>query len=133
MKKRVIIATIICVFIILVSFFGLISNAMGLHDYIPRLRASKTSPDGTLTVKVYEKRLSPRPLFPRMGAIAKVYDRSGNLVYENLIYSDDDWDDTVGSAFNRISFEDDEIHISPGAYDPNKHYIIKKSELIDSQ
>ncbi len=125
MKKRALIAGI---FIVLISFAGLIIYAMGLHDYIPRLRASAVSPDGAFIVKVYEKRLIPRPLFPRMGATAEVYDRGGNLVYEKLIYNDDDWDDTV-SGFNQISFEGDEIHIGPGAYDPNKIHVIKMTDL----
>lgn len=114
---------------VLAGFTGLIIYAMGLLDYIPQLRASAVSPDGALTVKVYERRLSPRPLFARMGASAKVYDNRGNLVYDNLIYHDDDWDDTVGQAFNQISFEGDEIHIGPGVYDRNKDWIIKRSDL----
>lgn len=125
-KKRVL---IIGIFISAISFIGLIIYAMGLHDYIPRLRASTVSPDGAFVVKVYEKRLFPRPLFPRMGATAEVYDSRGNLVYENLIYNDDDWDDTVGNSFNQISFVGDEIHIGPGAYDPNQIHIIKMSNL----
>ncbi len=114
---------------VLAGFIGLIIYTLGLLDYIPRLRASAISPDGRLTVKVYKKRLSSRPFFPRMGASAEVYDSRGNLVYDNLIYHDDDWDDTVGQAFNQISFEGDEIHIGPGVYDPKKGWVIKRSDL----
>lgn len=114
--------------IILVVCAGLI-HFTGLLDFIPSLRVSAKSPDGELTVMVYQQRLSPRPFFPRMGAIAKVYDRNENLVYENIIYHDDDWDDTVGTAFNQIDFQEGEIHIRPGAYDKNKAYIIKKADL----
>jgi len=85
-KKR----QLIIIALTLICCVGLIVYMTGLLDYIPRLRASATSPDGELTVMVYRKRLMPRPVFPRMGAIAKVYDRSGNLVYENIIFHDDD-------------------------------------------
>ena len=108
---------------------GLFVYVTGLHDYIPRLRASAKSPDGMLTVAVYQKRLMPRPFFPRMGATAKIYDRNGNLIYERIIFNDDDWDDTVGNAFKEISFVDDEIRIGPGFYAPEQIYVIKKSEL----
>jgi len=100
-----------------------------VFDFIPRLRASAKSPDGALTVKVYQVRLMPRPFFPRMGAVAKVYDRNEEIVYENIIFHDSDWDDTLGSAFNKISFEGDEIHIGPGFYDSSQVYVIKKSDL----
>jgi hypothetical protein len=125
-KKR---ATIIWLCILAISFVWAIIYGMGLHDYIPRLRASAVSPDAAFVVKVYEKRLMPRPLFPRMGATAEVYDSGGNLVYEKLIYNDDDWDDTVGTAFSQISFVGDEIHVGPGAYDPKQIHIIKMSDL----
>jgi len=64
-----------------------------------------------------------------MGAVAKVYDRNGEIIYENIFFRDSDWDDTLGSAFNKISFEGDEIRIGPGFYDSSKVYVIKKSEL----
>ncbi len=125
MKKRVIIAVILVGF---ASTVGAIIYIMGLYDYIPQLRASAVSPDGRFSVKVYQKRLMPRPFFPRMGATAEVYDRSGNLIYEKLIYNDDDWDDAV-SGFNEISFESNEIHIGPGAYNPDNIHKIKISDL----
>ena len=115
--------------IILVVCAGLFHYVTGVFDYIPHLRASAKSPDGALTVKVYQKRLMPRPFFPRMGAIAKVYDGDGNLVYEKLFFRDSDWDDTLGYAFKEISFEGEEIRISPGFYDPSQAYVIRKSEL----
>jgi hypothetical protein len=78
---------------------------------------------------IYQKRLEPRTLFPRTGAIARVYDGRGNLLHENIIFHDDDWDDTVGDAFKRISFEGDEIRIGPGFYDVSQGYVIRKSDL----
>jgi hypothetical protein len=108
---------------------GLFIYVTGLLDYIPRLRASAKSPDGELSVMVYQKRLMPRPFFPRMGAIAKVYDRKGNLVYEKIIFHDDDWDDTLGGAFKNISFDGDEIRIGPGFYDSSQVYVIRRSDL----
>lgn len=126
MKKRAAIAVISIVWLI---FAGVMGYAMGLQDFIPRLRASAVSPDGAFTVKVYEKRLFPRPIFARIGASAQVYDSGGNLVYEKLIYGDDDFDDTVGNSFNQISFEGDEIRIGPGVYDPKNFHLITMSEL----
>jgi hypothetical protein len=82
-----------------------------------------------MTVTVYQQRLMPRPFFPRMGAIVKVYDRRGKTIYENTIFHDDDWDDTLGDAFNKIDFEGDEIRITPGSYDRNKAYVIRRSDL----
>lgn len=117
------------VFGALVACAGLFVYLTGSLDYIPRLHASATSPDGTLRVMVYRKRLAMRPIFPRMGAVARIYDQDGRLVYDKTIYSDDDWDDTVGEAYKEISFTDDEIRIGPGAYDPGSAYIIRKSEL----
>lgn len=108
---------------------GLIVYATGLLDYIPRLRASAQSPDGELTVQVYQQRLAPGPVFARMGAVAKVYDRGGTLVYEEVIFHDDDWDDTVGSAYKRITFEGDEILIGPGFYDSRRAFVIRKADL----
>jgi hypothetical protein len=115
--------------ILLVGCIGLFHYATGVFDYIPRLRAAAKSPDGTFTVQVFQKRLMPRPFFPRMGALAKVYDSSGNIVYQNMIFHNDDWDDTLGNAFTRISFEGDEIHIGPGFYDSSQVYIIRKPDL----
>jgi hypothetical protein len=120
---------LLIVLLVLVSFVGLFHYVTGVFDYIPRLRASASSHDGELTVKVYQKRLMPRPFFPRMGAVAKVYDRHGEIVYENIFFRDSDWDDTLGGAFNKISFEGDEIHIGPGFYDSRYVYVIKKSDL----
>ncbi|MBI3650007.1 MAG: hypothetical protein HY231_03035 [Acidobacteria bacterium] len=97
----------------------------GLLDYIPRLRASAISPNGDLTVMVFQKRLSPRPFFPRMGAIAKIYDRNGKLLYAKTIFYDSDFDDTLGDAFNTITFEKKEIHISPGFYDSDQPCVIQ--------
>ncbi len=110
-------------------FCFLLIKYMGLMDFIPQLRASAESPDGNFKVYVYQKRLFPRPIFPRMGATAKVYDKDGNLIFNEIIYHDDDWDDTVGEAYNKISFQGDEIHISPGVYAPKKSYVIKNSTL----
>jgi hypothetical protein len=115
--------------IILVALAGLFHYVTGVFDYIPRLRASAKSPDGVLTVKVYQKRLMPRPFFPRMGAVAKVYDGNGDVVYENIIFRDSDWEDTLGSTFNQISFEGEEIRIGPGFYDSTQVYVIRKSDL----
>jgi hypothetical protein len=123
-KRRLLIPSII-----LAGCVGLFHYVTGVFDYIPRLRGSAKSPDGTLTVKVYQKRLMPRPFFPRMGALAEVYDGDGNLVYQNIIFRDSDWDDTLGEAFKQISFEGEEIRISPGFYDPSQAYVIRKSEL----
>jgi hypothetical protein len=108
---------------------GAIHFVTGVFDYIPRLRAQATSPDGALTVRVYQKRLMPKPFFPRMGAVAKVYDRNGNLVYENIFFRDSDFDDTLASAFKQISFDDDEIVIGPGFYDARLVYIIQRSTM----
>ena len=118
---------ILIIFIVSISCIGTMIYITGAIDFIPKLRVLAQSPDGEFTVKVYQKRLSPRPFFARMGAVAKVYDKRGNLVYENLIFSDDDWDDSVGNSFNQISFDNGEIQISPGAWE--KTYVIKKSDF----
>jgi hypothetical protein len=111
------------------SCAGLVVYVTGVIDYIPRLRASAVSPDGSITVKVYQKRLQSGPLFARMGAVAKVYDRGGHVVYENVIFHDDDWDNTVGQAFNEIAFVGDEIRIGPGFYARSQIYVIRTSDL----
>lgn len=129
MKRQSGIKIISKVLVITAGFGGLVGYAMGLHEFVPQLRARANSPDGELTVEVYQKRLFPRPIFPRMGAVAKIYDRRGTLVYEKLIYGDDDFDDTVGSSYNKISFEGDEIRIGPDPYQPAKNFVVKKSEL----
>jgi hypothetical protein len=124
-KKQI----LLIVALALVCGVGLIVYVTGLLDYIPRLRASAQSPDGELTVRVYQQRLAPGPVFARMGAVAKIYDRGGNLVYEDIIFHDDDWDDTVGDAYKRITFEGNEILIGPGFYDSRRAYIIRKADL----
>lgn len=115
--------------LVLACFLGVLVYVTGLVDFIPQLRASAKSPDGELTVSVYQKRITPRPLFARMGAYVEVVDQKGALVFEKEIYHDDDFDDTVGGAFKEISFEGDEIRIGPGAYDQNKLFTIMRSEL----
>lgn len=102
-------STLLKISLISVCCLGLLIYVTGLIDYIPQLRVSAQSPDGELIVSVYQQRLFPRPFFPRMGAFARVTDRNGNLLYEEVIYHDDDWDDTVGSAFNKIAFEANKI------------------------
>jgi len=115
--------------IVLVVGVGLFHYVTGVFDYIPRLRASAQSPDGILTVKVYQKRLTPRPFFPRMGAVAKVYDKAGHLVYENIIFRDSDFDDTLAEAFKQITFAGGEIRIGPGFYEPSQVYVIRRADL----
>lgn len=127
MKRPKIISLIFL--LIIVIFIGFVIRLTGLLDFIPTLRVSAQSTDKQFTVMVYQQRLFPRPFFPRMGAIAKVYDKQGNLIFNEVIYNDDDWDDTVGEAYKQISFEADEIHIGPGAYIPTRNYIIKISSL----
>jgi hypothetical protein len=120
----------------IVLFLGGIAGLVfltGALDFIPRLRATAESPDGKYTVSVYQKRLVPRPFFPRMGAIARVYDRDQDLVYERTIFSDDDWDDTLGGAYTSIAFVDNEIQIGPGYFDRNKPVAIRLSELDSNQ
>lgn len=121
--------TFLKVSLILICCLSLLIYVTGMIDYIPQLRASAQSPDGKLIVSIYQQRLFPRPFFPRMGAFARVTDRNGNLLYEKVIYHDDDWDDTVGNAFNKITFEANEIRISPGVYEPNKPFVINESDL----
>lgn len=121
--------TLLKVALIFLCCLGLLVYITGMIDYIPQLRVSAQSPDGELIVSVYQQRLFPRPFFPRMGAFARITDRNGNLLYEEVIYHDDDWDDSVGSAFNKIAFEVNKIHISPGVYDPNKIFVIDRSDL----
>ena len=104
----------------------LVTGSMG---FIPRLRASSQSPDGAWTVNVYEKRLWPRPFFPRMGAVAKVFDKDQKLVFEKVIYHDDDFDDTVGTSFNTVSFVGDEALIGPDPYIQGKNFVINLAEL----
>ena len=123
-KTRIVIAVVTVLGIVCLT-----QLITGVFDYIPRLRAHAISPDGTLTVNVYQQRLTPRPFFPRMGAVANIYDAKGNLVYENIFHDDNDWDDTLADAFNRISFEGDEIVIGPGFYDPRLVYVIRRSDL----
>lgn len=115
--------------------FGAIGLAVylrGAIDFIPRLRASANSPDGRWTVRVYQQRLVAGPLFPRMGAVARVYDRNEGLVFENIIFDDDDWDDELGGSFNTILFEGEEIRIGPGVYDPKQFFVIKTDDLKES-
>jgi hypothetical protein len=119
----------VCFGLAVISLFVYITGAL---DLIPRLHASANSPDGDLSIQVYRKRLALGPLFPRMGAIAKIYDKNGRLVYEETIYRDDDWDDTVGHSYSQISFMGDEIHIGPNPYRKDSPYILKKSELWNS-
>jgi len=120
-------------FLIVASIFVgcvmLLHIVTGVFDYIPRLRAQAKSPDGSLTVKVYQKRLMPRPFFPRMGAVAKIFDANGNLIREDIFFRDSDFDDTLDDAFKQISFEGDEIVIGPGFYDRRLVYIIRRSDL----
>jgi hypothetical protein len=123
-KSRILIFALVIVVLV-----GAVHLITGVFDYIPRLRAQAISPDGTLTVKVYQKRLMPRPFFPRMGAVAKVYDRNGNLVYQNIFFRDSDFDDTLADAFKQISFQTDEIVIGPGFYDSRLVYIIQRSTM----
>lgn len=122
-KSRVLISVL--VFVVLV---GALQLGTGVFDFIPRLRAQATSPDGALTVKIYQKRLMPGPLFPRMGAVAKVFDSSGHLVHEDLFFRDSDFDNTLHDAFKQIVFEGEEIVIGPGFYDRSQRYIIRRSD-----
>ena len=115
--------------LILVCVVGFFVYITGALDYIPRLRASAQSPDGALTVRVYQKRLALRPFFPRMGAIAKVFDQNEKLVYEKTIFSDDDWGNTLGDAYTQIVFVGEEIRISPKPYDRAVPFTIKKADL----
>ena len=112
-----------------VTCIGVLIYITGLVDYIPRLRVSAKSPDGQLIVRVYQQRLSPRPFFPQMGAVAKIYDKNEHLLYEKIIYHDDDWDDTVGLAYKEVSFNGEEILIEPRAYEPSNAYVIRKSDF----
>ncbi len=121
--------TILVFFVVIFCFTGFVVYYMGLHDFIPVLRTSAQSPNGEITVEVYQQRLFPRPFFPRMGAIAKVYNKQGNLVFDEVIYTDNDFDDTVGEAYKHISFVEDEIQISPGPYIRDRPFIIKISNL----
>ncbi|MEQ1643317.1 MAG: hypothetical protein ABL959_07755 [Pyrinomonadaceae bacterium] len=121
--------TLLAASLLLACLLGLLIYLTGLIDYIPQLRASAQSPDGELSVSVYQKRMTPRPFFARMGAYVQIIDQKGALVYKKEIYHDDDFDDTVGVAFKDIVFEGDEIRIGPGVYIPNKYFIIKRSEL----
>ena len=130
MKWKIKKSRLLKIVLISICCLGLLTYITGMIDYIPQLRASAKSPDGELTVSVYRHRLFPRPFFPRMGAFARIINRNGDLLYEKVIYHDDDWDDTVGNAFNKIDFEANEIRISPGAYDPNKPFIINESDLV---
>lgn len=109
--------------------FGSLVYVTGAIDYVPRLRVMAQSPNGEFTVKVYQQRLSPRPFFPRMGAIAKVYDKNDNLIFEKTIQADDDWDDTLGDCLTQILFVEEEIRIGPGCYVRDKFVIIKLNEL----
>lgn len=120
----------ILIFLIVIGCFtALVVYYMGLHDFIPVLRTSAQSPNGEITVEVYQQRLFPRPFFPRMGAITKVYNKQRNLVFDEVIYSDNDFDDTVGEAYKHISFVGDEIQISPGPYIRERSFVIKISNL----
>lgn len=109
--------------------FSFLVYVTGAIDYVPRLRVTAQSPSGEFTVKVYQQRLSPRPFFPRMGAIAKVYDRNDNLIFEKTIQADVDWDDTLGDCLTQILFIEEEIQIGPGCYVRDKFVIIKLNEL----
>ncbi len=108
---------------------ALIVYVTGALDYIPKVRATATSPDGELVVTIYERRIMPRPIFPRMGAYVRVEDREGKRLFQEWVYQDDDWDDTVGYSYNKINFDGDEIHIGPDPYNPRKKFVIRRSEL----
>jgi hypothetical protein len=122
-KKRLVI-----IFVIILGY-GTTFYLMGILDFIPKIRVSAKSPTGEYSVYVYEQRLFPRPIFPRMGAYVKIFDAQGDLVFYKMIYHDDDFDDTVGFSYQEIQFGADEIRISPVAYRPNESYIIKFSTL----
>jgi hypothetical protein len=108
---------------------GLLIYITGAVDYIPKVRASAMSPDGHLVVTVYERRITPRPIFPSMGAYVRVTDRNGKRLFQDWVYEDDDWDDTVGYSYNEIKFDGDEIRIGPDPYNPNKVFTIRRSDL----
>lgn len=64
-----------------------------------------------------------------MGAVAKVFDKDQKLVFEKVIYHDDDFDDTVGTSFNTVSFVGDEALIGPDPYIQGKNFVINLAEL----
>ena len=98
----------------------------GPLDSLPRLHASAQRPDGALTVRVYRQRVSLAPS-SQIDVIAKVYDRRGNLVFEQKIFQEGMWSE-LDTLCRNIIFVGDGIRIGPG-FDPDWHYVIGKADL----
>ena len=107
MKTRTIHPYLVVAVIFLILGVWGFTYFFGPLDSIPRLHATAESPDGTLKVEVYRKRVSLLPN-PQIDMIAKVYDRNGNLVYERVILREGMWSETE-NLYRRIIFAGDEI------------------------
>jgi hypothetical protein len=93
--------------------------------YRPRQVASATSPDATLTVKVFRQRDPSYSLFYGAQMYARVYDNQNRLMYERMIGSDGAWSE-LDNAFEEIVFVGDRIHISQLW---GRSHVINRSEL----
>jgi len=98
----------------------------GPLDSLPRLHASAQSPDGALTVKVYRQRVSLPPS-SEIDLIARVYDRHGDLVFEEKIFQEGMWGE-LDTLFRNIRFDSDTISIGPG-FDPGWYFVIERKGL----
>jgi len=98
----------------------------GPLDSVPRMHASAISPDGSLKVEVYRKRVSLLPN-SQIDMIAKVKDGKGNLLYEKVVLQEGMWSETENLYLN-IVFAGDEIQLRPGWGDDD-FYSIRRSDL----
>ena len=123
--KRVSLSTVFLVLFVIAVVAG-VTLVHGPLDPVPRLRASATNPDGSLTVKVYQKRPD---LFPPMGVavVVKVFNRQGETVYEKTVFEDGWWHD-VGEMYKKIYFDADEIRVGPKQLWTD-YFVIKRAEL----
>lgn len=123
--RRINSSTVLLVLFVIAAV-AVVTLVHGPLDPIPRLRASATSPDGSLTVKVYQNRIV---LFPPRGVrvVVKVFNKQGETVYEKNVFEDGWWHD-VGLMYNKIDFEADEIRVGPKQR-VEDYFVIKRAEL----
>jgi hypothetical protein len=103
------------------SFFG----DGGPSGFNPQLEAEAPSPDGELIVRVYRQR---NPHYSgTFGAEmhARIYDRSGRLLADQMIGSDGSWTE-LENSYKQIEFDRDTIRIS---HLWGRTYVIQRSTL----
>lgn len=117
---------VVLALIVILGLCGAV-RIFGPFDKAPRLRADATSPDQTLRVQVFQKRLSFFPTL-RFGILVRVYDNQSNLLYDKIIFEDSWWNEDLGEMYTQIIFDTAEIKIGP-KFSPTDYYVIRKSDL----